>query len=174
MAGDAPAEPSDELKALLADNAAAPPTYQEVLSLFTSAQRFGLVIRAAEALHLPKRDLVRMTIALLKSGALEQVHTYIHCVAPPPEPPEPLSPSAAADGHDGGPALARWRLFRRLWPLLHGVGRAASLRRYFARRKYFAAVVGAEAPTREFPSQTCGLRRVSRRWLKKSSTAWRN
>ena len=113
------------------------PPYHTLLSLFAPAQRFGSVIRAAEQIHLPKRRLVQITITLLQCDVLRPLLTYVHCVA---EPPEPLRPIAASnDGRattsedyktaavytveaDGQYALrmARWRLFRRLRPMLYG------------------------------------------------------
>lgn len=107
---DAPSEPNEELRSLLADTMEV--SYEQLLSLFASAQRFGSIIRAAETLHLAKRQLVQITIALLKYDVLRQLHTYVYLVSEPPEPPA----SAAEDD----PALARWRLLRRLRPMLHG------------------------------------------------------
>lgn len=55
-----------------------------------------------------------MTLHLLQCDALRQLHTYVHCVG---EPPVPLDAdrSATADA-----ARARWRLFRRLRPMMFG------------------------------------------------------
>ena len=90
------------------------PGYAALLELFASAQRFGAVIRAAEEIGVPKRRLVQMTLFLLQREALRQLHTYVHCVGEP-TPPGETDRSATADA-----ARARWRLFRRLRPMLHG------------------------------------------------------
>ena len=113
------------------------PSYLELLHLFTSGRRFGAVLRAAEAINLPKRRLVQMAITLLQCDVLRPLLTYVHCVRDPPEPPEVRSsprrgvgggsaPVGISDG-DGeeeerapSPAMARWILFKRLRPMLHG------------------------------------------------------
>ena len=79
---------------------------------FASAQRFGSIIRAAETLHLAKRQLVQITIALLKYDVLRQLHTYVYLVSEPPEPP--ASAAETIRRSRGG------RLLRRLRPMLHG------------------------------------------------------
>ena len=91
------------------------PSYESLLQLFDAAQRFSTIIRAAEALRLPKRRLVQITIALMRCGALRALHTYVHCVREPPPPTEEDLTSPL-----GATAVARWRLFRRLRPMLYG------------------------------------------------------
>ena len=114
------------------------PPYHVLLSLFSSAQRFGSVIRTAEQIHLPKRRLVQITITLLQCDVLRPLLTYIHCVS---EPPEPARSTAAATNEKRGAtaeefktaavysaeadehyamSLSLWRLYRRLRPMLYG------------------------------------------------------
>jgi hypothetical protein len=114
------------------------PPYHILLALFAPAQRFGSVIRAAEQIHLPKRRLVQITITLLQCDVLRPLLTYVHCVEEPPKPARPAAASSDgraaqsephrttatvyADEGDGQYAIrmARWRLFRRLRPMLYG------------------------------------------------------
>jgi hypothetical protein len=104
---DAPLEPSADFRHRFGE---AELSYAELLSLFSPAQRFGAVIRAAEAIDVPKGRLVHMTIALLQRDALHTLHTYVHCVAEPPSP----------DANSDDAAISRWRLYRRLRPMFHG------------------------------------------------------
>jgi len=92
------------------------PGYAMVLGLFSSAQRFGSVIRAAEEIQVPKRRLVQMTLYLLQREVIHQLHTYTcaYCFAEP-RAPNDADRSAAAEA-----ARSRCRLFRRLRPLFHG------------------------------------------------------
>ena len=109
---DAPLEPTDAFTRLW--GAESEPSYHTLLGLFASAQRFGSVAEAAEAIALPKRRLVQMSITLLQCDVLRPLLTYVHCVS---EPPQPLPSSSQAEfARD----VARWRLFRRLKPMLHG------------------------------------------------------
>ena len=50
-----------------------------------------------------------MTIFLLQKDALLPLHTYVHCFADLPQP-------AVEDTA----AIARWRLFQQLRPMMHG------------------------------------------------------
>ena len=68
-----------------------------------------------QALRLPKGRLIQLTIALLQSKSLVALHTYVHCVSEPPEPP----PAAEGD-RAAAAAQQRYRLYRRLRPMLHG------------------------------------------------------
>ena len=61
---------------------------------------------------MPKRKLVQMALHLLRYNALEQLHTYVHCVSEPDEPPA-TSPSSDS-------SIARMQLFRRLRPMFYG------------------------------------------------------
>ena len=137
---DAPYEPSESYQRLYGSSSEAEPIppYHVLLSLFSSAQRFGSVIRTAEQIHLPKRRLVQITITLLQCDVLRPLLTYIHCVS---EPPEPARSTAAATNEKRGAtaeefktaavysaeadehyamSLSLWRLYRRLRPMLYG------------------------------------------------------
>ena len=86
------------------------PSFAKVFKLFASAQSFGDVVRVSELIPLPMRHLVRMATALLRDGVLQSLHTHVHTVDEPHEPPS----DAPESEH------ARWRLYGRLRPMLHG------------------------------------------------------
>ena len=90
--------------------------YATLIALFCAGQPFGAVLRAAEELGVPKRRFVQMTLYLLQTHTLFQLHTYVHCVCEPPPPTADDSDRAAP----AEVARARWRLFRRLQPMFHG------------------------------------------------------
>ena len=74
--------------------------YATLIALFCAGQPFGAVLRAAEELGVPKRRFVQMTLYLLQTHTLFQLHTYVHCVCEPPPPTAARSKCPACSSPD--------------------------------------------------------------------------